>query len=203
MVGRPGDLPHRVMSCMTSPRTTIQRARAKANDRIMSAPRRAAPRLPSKTTGYAVIWLSLGAFVFLALNAAVSPKVARPTATEGNEAVTIERSHDQHFYVEGAINGHPVTFLVDTGASLVSVSNELALKVGLAPGAPAIFGTAGGPTAGRIVPEASVRVGGLRVDGIRVAVGTGEQALLGQNFLNKVELTQGSDRMVLRARPAL
>ena len=203
MVGRPGDLPHRVMSCMTSPRTTIQRARAKANDRIMSAPRRAAPRLPSKTTGYAVIWLSLGAFVFLALNAAVSPKVARPIVTEGNEAVTIERSRDQHFYVEGAINGHPVTFLVDTGASLVSVSNELALKVGLAPGAPAIFGTAGGPTAGRTVPEASVRVGGLRVDGIRVAVGTGEQALLGQNFLNKVELTQGSDRMVLRARPAL
>lgn len=203
MVGRPGDLPHRVMSCMTSPRTTIQRARAKANDLIMSAPRRAAPRLPSKTTGYAVIWLSLGAFVFLAFNAAVSPKVARPIATEGNEAVTIERSRDQHFYVEGAINGHPVTFLVDTGASLVSVSNELALKVGLAPGAPAIFGTAGGPTAGRIVPEASVRVGGIRVDGIRVAVGTGEQALLGQNFLNKVELTQGSDRMVLRARPAL
>ena len=168
------------MSCMTSPRTTIQRARAKANDRIVSAPRRAAPRLPSKTTGYAVIWLSLGAFVFLAFNAVVSPKVARPVVIGGNDAVTIERSRDQHFYVEGAINGHPVTFLVDTGASLVSVSNELALKVGLAPGAPAIFGTAGGPTAGRIVPEASVRVGGLRVDGIRVAVGTGEQALLGQ-----------------------
>lgn len=54
---------------------------------------------------------------------------------------------------------------------------------------------------GRIVPEASVRVGGIRVDGIRVGVGTGEQALLGQNFLNKVELTQGNDRMVLRARP--
>ena len=76
-----------------------------------------------------------------------------------------------------------MTFLVDTGASLVPVSNELALKVGLAPGAPAMFGTAGGPTAGRIVPEASGRVGGIRVDGIRVAVGTGEQALLGQNFL--------------------
>ena len=56
---------------------------------------------------------------------------------------------------------------------------------------------------GHIVPEASVRVGAIRVDGIRIGVGTGEQALLGQNFLNKVELTQGSDRMVLRARPAL
>jgi aspartyl protease family protein len=159
--------------------------------------------LHSKAAGYAVIWLSLGALLYLAFNAAVSPKVARPTVTEGNGAITIERSRDQHFYVEGAINGHPVTFLVDTGASLVSVSNELAREIGLAPGAPAIFGTAAGPAVGRIVPEASVRVGGIRVDGIRIGVGTGEQALLGQNFLNKVELTQGSDRMVLRARPAL
>lgn len=85
------------------------------NDRIMNAPRRAAPRLPSKTIGYAVIWLLLGAFVYLAFNAVVSPKVARPIVTEGNGTVTIERSRDQHFYVEGAINGHSVTFLVDTG----------------------------------------------------------------------------------------
>ena len=85
----------------------------------------------------------------------------------------------------------------------MSVSNELARKIGLAPGAPAMFGTAGGPVTGRIVPEASVRVGGIRVDGIRIGVGTGEQALLGQNFLNKVELTQGSDRMRQWARPAL
>ena len=109
----------------------------------MSTPaRRAAPRLPPKITGYAVIWLSLGALVYLAFSAAVSPKVAHPLITEGNGAITIERSRDQHFYVEGAINGHPVTFLVDTGASFVTISNEMAREIGLAPGAPAIFGTA-------------------------------------------------------------
>jgi aspartyl protease family protein len=168
----------------------------------MSPPRRTAPHGRSKTTGYAVIWLSLGALAFLAFNAAVSPKIARPVVTDGSGVVTIERSRDQHFYVEGTINGHRVTFLVDTGASLVSVSNELASKTGLSPGAPFVFDTAGGRVVGRVVPEASVRVGGIRVDGIRIGVGTGEQALLGQNFLNKVELTQGSDRMVLRARTA-
>ena len=148
-----------------------------------------------------MIWLSLGALVYLAFSAAVSPKVAHPLITEGNGAITIERSRDQHFYVEGAINGHPVTFLVDTGASFVTISNEMAREIGLAPGAPAIFGTAAGPAEGRIVPNASVSVGGIRVDGIRIGVGIGEQALLGQNFLNKIELTQGNDRMVLRARP--
>jgi aspartyl protease family protein len=163
---------------------------------------RAHSQTRSKIVGYLVIWLSLGVLVYLGFIAVVSPNVARPIVTDGSGVVTIERSRDQHFYVEGAINGHPVTFLVDTGASLVSVSNEFARTIGLAPGAPATFGTAAGPIAGRIVPEANVRVGGIRMDGIRVGVGTGEQALLGQNFLNRVELTQGKTRMVLQARTA-
>jgi predicted aspartyl protease len=50
-----------------------------------------------------------------------------------------------------------------------------------------------------MVPNASVSAGGIRVDGLRVGVGaTGRQALLGQNFLNKVELNQTADRMMLR-----
>ena len=79
------------------------------------------------------------------------------------------------------------------------IDKELAKKIGLSPGAPTVFDTFGGRVAGRIVPEASVRVGGIRVDGIRVGVGaTGRQALLGQNFLNKIELSQTGERMTLR-----
>jgi aspartyl protease family protein len=93
-----------------------------------------------------------------------------------------------------------VTFLVDTGASVVSVSEELARTIGLPPGAPSVFDTFGGRIAGRMVPEATVEAGGIRVDGIRVGVGTaGRQALLGKNFLNKIELSQAGDRMTLRA----
>jgi hypothetical protein len=54
----------------------------------MNAPRRAAPRLPSQTIGNAVIWLLLGAFVYLAFNAVVSPKVVRAIVTEGNGTVS-------------------------------------------------------------------------------------------------------------------
>ena len=156
----------------------------------------------SRVSGYAAIWLSLGVLAYLATAAVVSPKVARPVVTDASGVVVIERSHDQHFYVEGAINGHPVTFLVDTGASLVSVSDGFARKIGLSAGAPAIFNTAAGRVIGRIVPEASVEVGGIRVDGIRIGTGTGDRALLGQNFLNKVRLTQDGDRLVLRASVA-
>jgi len=166
----------------------------------MSARARYVP--PWRAAGYAVIWLSLGVLTYLAFDTIVSPKVAHPVVTDASGVVVIERSHDQHFYVEGAINGHPVTFLVDTGASLVSVSDELARTIGLATGAPALFDTAGGRAVGHIVPEASVRVGGIRVDGIRVGVGTGKRALLGQNFLNKVKIIQDADRLTLRASTA-
>lgn len=155
------------------------------------------------TLGFAAFWLLIAAVGYVAIDAVIAPKVARAVATDERGTVVIDRSYDQHFYVAGSINDHPVTFMVDTGASVVSVSEELARQIGLPPGAPAVFDTFGGRIAGRIVPEASVRAGGIRVDGIRVGVGaTGQQALLGQNFLNKLELSQTGERMILRVNRA-
>jgi len=146
---------------------------------------------------YAAFWLLVGGIGYLAFNAFVSPKVA--VATRGSGTVVIERSHDQHFYVEGAINGHPVTFMVDTGATVVSVNEELARKMRLGPGVPAIFDTAAGRVEGRIVPDATVQIGDIRVEGIRVGINSGgPAALLGQNFLNKIDLRQSPERMTVR-----
>jgi aspartyl protease family protein len=148
---------------------------------------------------YAFFWLLVAAVCYLGMDALISPKVARAVATDGSGIVVIERSHDQHFYVDGSINGYPVTFLVDTGATLVSVGEDLAEKIGLSSGFPAVFNTASGRMTGRIVSEANVQIGGIRVEGIRVGINpSGTHALLGQNFLNKVELTQGTERMVVR-----
>ena len=146
---------------------------------------------------YATFWLLLAAIAYLSLDAFVSPKVA--VATSGNGTVVIERSHDQHFYVEGAINGHPVTFMVDTGATVVSVNEEIARKVGLGRGVPTIFDTAGGRVEGRVVAGATVQIGDIRVEGIRVGINSGgPAALLGQNFLNKIDLRQSPERMTVR-----
>ena len=111
--------------------------------------------MSSSHVKYAAFWLLVGGIGYLAFNAFVSPKVA--VATSGSGTVVIERSHDQHFYVEGAINGYPVTFMVDTGATVVSVSEDLARKIGLGPGVPAIFDTAAGRVEGRIVPAVRPR----------------------------------------------
>ena len=154
----------------------------------------------SSALKYGAFWLLLAGTAYLGFDVFLSPNVARPIVTDANGVVTIDRSHDQHFYVQGSINGHPVDFMVDTGATFVSVSEDTARAIGLGKGIAARFDTAAGASIGRIVPRASVQVGGIRVDGIRVSVmPAGTKALLGQNFLNKLDLSQGPLRMTMRA----
>jgi aspartyl protease family protein len=153
----------------------------------------------SLTIKYAAFWLLLAGVAYLAFDAFLSPNVARAVATDGTGVVIIERSRDQHFYVQGAINGRPVTFLVDTGATIVSVNEEMAKRLGLPHGVTAVFDTAAGRSVGRVVSEATVQVGSIKVDGIRVGINSGgPAALLGQNFLSKVDLRQDAARMTLR-----
>ena len=150
---------------------------------------------------HVAFWLLVGGVTYLGFDAFLSPKVTRARVIEGAGVVTIARSDDQHFYVEGSINGRPVTFMIDTGATSVTIGEDLARRIGLDGGVAADFSTAGGRVVGRIVPNNEVQVGGIRVSGLRVAINPAlRQPLLGQNFLSKLELTQGPNDLVLRAR---
>lgn len=152
-------------------------------------------------------WVAIFAALYLYFDARLKPRVAVASgAALAQGEVVIPRSPDGHYYVAGAINGQPVTFLVDTGASTVSVSRAFARQAGLPKGTPADFQTAGGPVSGEMVSGVSVEAAGIRVDGISVGVGIHsadrQAALLGQNFLRKVELVQSGDRMIFRLRKA-
>lgn len=122
-----------------------------------------------------------------------------------NGDLIIERAHDGHFYTPGTINGHDVTFLVDTGASLVSISETLAQAADLRGGLPTTFHTANGPLAGRVVDGVAVAIGPVQVSntlvGVGLNLGGNNQALLGQSFLSKFDITLRQNQMVLRARP--
>jgi aspartyl protease family protein len=153
----------------------------------------------SSTIKYAAFWLLIAGVAYLAFDVFFSPKIARAIATDGGGIVVIERSRDQHFYVQGTINSRPVIFVVDTGATIIFVNEEVAKEIGLPSGVPGIFDTAAGRVAGRVVSEATVQVGSIKVQGIRVGITRGgPAALLGQNFLNKVDLRQDASRMTLR-----
>jgi len=148
-----------------------------------------------------VIWVIIFSVVYVFFDTQQKPKIA--TGKDGGMfgQIIIPRSLDGHYYVRGSINGYPIDFMVDTGASVVSVSKSLAKKANLPSGVPANFSTAGGMVMGEVISGQSVEAGGIKVNGISVSVGIqGDVALLGQNFLRRVDVLQSNDTMTLQLR---
>lgn len=150
--------------------------------------------------GIVVFWLVIMAVVYGSIEHVMQPR--RVTVSLAGD-MAIPRARDGHFYVAGTVAGRPVTFLVDTGASHVTVSRQLADDAGLGSGTPTRFNTANGVIQGRIVADVPVSVGAAHVSGVRVAVGLvgvdADTALLGQSFLSRFQITLGRDEMVLKA----
>lgn len=107
-----------------------------------------------------------------------------------NNAITVQRSRDGHFKVSVEVNGTPVRFLIDTGASIVTLSPEDAARVGFDPSTLDYvqrFSTANGATFGAPVRLDRLQVGPIRADDVRGAVlSDGNSSLLGMSFLSRL-----------------
>ncbi|TXI26176.1 MAG: TIGR02281 family clan AA aspartic protease [Nitrosomonas sp.] len=148
-----------------------------------------------------IAWIGVFTVAYLYFASAQAPKVAMVSADSPEKEIIIPRSLDGHYYVQGKINGYPVEFMVDTGASIVSISYELARAIHLPPGIPANFSTAGGGVNGEIVPSVDIEIGNIRLNELTVSVGIqGKMALLGQNFLRRIDMIQSNDKMILQIR---
>ena len=123
---------------------------------------------------------------------------------QANGDLVIQRALDGHFYAPGRIQGREVMFLVDTGASLVTVSETFARQAQLTGGTSTVCRTANGDRPGRIVEGIPVQIGPVEVNRVRIgiglSVGDDNQALLGQSFLSKFDVILGKDQMVLKPR---
>ena len=154
----------------------------------------------------AAVWLAVAGVLYLVFEQIEQKRQAslKPYALSSGDLV-IPRQRDGHFHVEGEVNRQPVRFLVDTGASHVSVSQALATQAGLPAGQSITLHTANGQRPGQLVRSVPVRAGHLVLNDASVTVGlTGmppEQALLGQAFLKHFDVEIRRDEMVLRQRP--
>ena len=129
-----------------------------------------------------------------------NPNTAQALAGQSGELV-LKRNRAGHYLASGSINARPVTFLVDTGATAVSLSERLGRELGLRGGAPVTLSTANGTTIGRAVRLDRVQVGPLvaRDVGAIVSPGLSDQlVLLGMSFLRRVEMIQRGDTLILR-----
>lgn len=116
------------------------------------------------------------------------------------EPVTLKRNRAGHFEAPGRINGEPVTFLLDTGATYVSLSADLATELGLESGRSAWFNTANGRVQGWLTELAEVSLGGLKVQNVQGSISPGmerDTVLLGMSFLNLLSIEIQAGEMVL------
>ena len=148
-----------------------------------------------------VFWFAVMGLLYVLMTHYLKPKQAQVLA---NGDLVINRSQNGHFYAMGSINGREARFMVDTGATFVDVSEEFAQKASIRGGVPTTFKTANGNSPGRIVDGIAVSIGPLSVTNIRVGVGLRgddeNEALLGQSFLSKFDITMSKNQMVLRLR---
>jgi aspartyl protease family protein len=110
-----------------------------------------------------------------------------------------------HFVVDGQINGGAVRFLVDTGATVVSLSSADANRLGIdyLKGQRGLMSTANGTAAAYHVKLDTVRVGDIVVNNVDAAVLEGNPmsfALLGMSFLKRMEMRREGETMVLIKR---
>lgn len=121
-------------------------------------------------------------------------------AGKGQLEVVLQRNRSGHYVAPGYINGVPVNFLVDTGATLVAVDEKLGPRLGLERGASWSVQTANGVVRGWRTLIASLNVAGIEQHGVPAILlpALGEQVLLGMSFLKRVELVQRDDTLRLR-----
>lgn len=151
--------------------------------------------------GIVAVWLAVMGVLYLLSAQYLKPKAV---AVLPGGVLVIPMAQDGHFYATGTVGGKPAQFLVDTGASMVTVSEAFAQQAGLVGGTPTVFKTANGDLQGRVLTDVPVSLGPAQVSAVRVGVGLvgGEpdEALLGQSFLNQFEITLADKQMTLRPK---
>jgi aspartyl protease family protein len=159
--------------------------------------RRAAP---GHLVRHLAVWIAIGSGLVLAYGArhdlsALGGRFlseampARGRLVDG--AVTVRESRGGHFQVEAEVDGTPVRFLVDTGATDVTLSPADARRLGFDLARLRFdrsYRTANGTVTGAPVRLRTVAIGPIRIEDVRASVNGAamERSLLGMSFLSRL-----------------
>lgn len=121
-------------------------------------------------------------------------------------SVTLWAGSGGHFYADGAINGLPVRFLVDTGATMIALSGAEASRLGIdyrKRGRPGYASTAGGVVRTYSLTLDKVELGPITMYNVEAGVVEGafpREPLLGMSFLGRLDMKRQGDQMELTQR---
>lgn len=152
---------------------------------------------------WALLLLLLFFFFQAMLERAANPnrEVLTAVNAQGIKEVELQRNQQGHYLATGAINGYAVTFLLDTGATDVAISGDLARQLGLQGGALIHSQTAAGTVIARATRLERVALGEIELHDVPASIleeMEGEEVLLGMSFLKQLEFTQRGETLILR-----
>lgn len=102
----------------------------------------------------------------------------------------IQQSSDGHFWIDGQVNGETVRFLVDSGATVTSISGDTARRVGVeaSGGLPVMVQTANGTVTAERARVERLDVGTINRENFPVHVSDafGDTNVIGMNFLSSL-----------------
>lgn len=131
----------------------------------------------------------------------------RPQHSEGADGareVVLRRNRQGHYVSGGEINGVPVTFLLDTGATDVAIPAEVARKARLARGPAGRASTANGTVTVWSTEVDELVLGNIVLNDVAASITPsmeGDTILLGMSALRRVEFSQRGASLTLRHTP--
>ena len=132
----------------------------------------------------------------------LSEEISGRFRTPSKQEVQIGKDARGQYRVGGLINGTPVSFLVDTGATVVAMNLPTARRLGLdvSDAKRQKVATAGGIVESWEVQVDRIQVGSVSVVNVKTAVLDGnypQDILLGMSFLDQVEMSEERGVLVL------
>lgn len=156
----------------------------------------------SKVMTY-LMWISLLGLLTLFFNRYLHPNADINKNSNLSGEVRLKADRYGHYVAPGFINDEPVRFLLDSGATSVSIPAQLASRLGLQRGARGEAMTANGVVTIYRTQLNSVRLGGVELYNVSASINpgmTGEQVLLGMSFMRHLDLTQRNGELTLKQR---
>lgn len=126
-------------------------------------------------------------------------QIESATRSDGSIQVMLQANRQGHFVAPGQINGQPVRFLVDTGATTVAIDAALAKQLNIKRGWPQQIQTASGQVRGYSAVLDSVTLGDIRLQRVNAVIipELGTDTLLGMSFLKELTLIKKDGQLLL------
>ncbi|NOT66244.1 MAG: retroviral-like aspartic protease family protein [Methylotenera sp.] len=146
----------------------------------------------------ASIWIALASGIYYLADSIQNPNKLNDLGD--NSTVVLKRGIDGHYRAEALINGQKVDVLVDTGATGVAISQNVADKLKLQSIEAIRTNTANGDSVGYLVRLQSVKIGGVEAENVSamIAPTLDGDVLLGMSFLGRMDVRLYKGEMTIK-----